>query len=183
MSSHYLNEHWNIVNWTLENTLQWNFNWNSSIFILENAFENVVCEMASILSWPQCVKNVFSSTISCVYLFSIKCKADKFWVPSQIVIFPSWNVCFCRQHILNLSMLLTPEHLHVGWWIELKCITETKLWLLCFNTFRPRGNWQHFITFYGYWDAFFPGQFNISICNYWLILNVICWGRGRGFNS
>ena len=28
---------------------------NSSIFIQENAFENVVCEMASILSRPQCV--------------------------------------------------------------------------------------------------------------------------------
>ena len=26
-----------------------------TIFIQENAFENVVCEMAAILSWPQCV--------------------------------------------------------------------------------------------------------------------------------
>ena len=34
--------------------LQWNFNRYSSIFIQENAFENVVCEMASILSRPQC---------------------------------------------------------------------------------------------------------------------------------
>ena len=30
------------------NKLQWNFNRNSNIFIQENAFENVVCEMASI---------------------------------------------------------------------------------------------------------------------------------------
>ena len=30
------------------NELQWNFNRNSNIFIQENAFENVVCEMASI---------------------------------------------------------------------------------------------------------------------------------------
>ena len=29
---------------------------HSNIFIQENAFENVVCEMASILSRPQCVK-------------------------------------------------------------------------------------------------------------------------------
>ena len=29
--------------------------WNSNIFIQENALENVVCEMASILSGPQCV--------------------------------------------------------------------------------------------------------------------------------
>ena len=53
--SHYLNQCWNIVNWTLGNKLQWNFNRNSNIFIQEIAFENVVCEMASILSRPQCV--------------------------------------------------------------------------------------------------------------------------------
>ena len=44
----YLNHCWNIVNWTLGNKLQWNFNPNSNIFIQKNAFENVVCEMASI---------------------------------------------------------------------------------------------------------------------------------------
>ena len=53
--SHYLNQCWDIVNWILGNKLQWNFNHNSNIFIQENAFENVVCEMASILSQPQCV--------------------------------------------------------------------------------------------------------------------------------
>ena len=40
-------------NW---NKLQWKFNRNSYIFIQENAFENVVWKMASILSRPQCVK-------------------------------------------------------------------------------------------------------------------------------
>ena len=42
--------------WMLMNKLQWNFNWNSNIFIQEIAFENVVCKMASILSRPQWVK-------------------------------------------------------------------------------------------------------------------------------
>ena len=51
--SHYLNQCWNIVNWTLRNKLLWNFNRNSNIFIQQNALENVVCEMASILSGPQ----------------------------------------------------------------------------------------------------------------------------------
>ena len=37
------------------NKLQWNFNRNSNIFIRENTFESVVCEMAAMLSWPQCV--------------------------------------------------------------------------------------------------------------------------------
>ena len=38
------------------NRLQGNFSWNSSIFIQENAFENVVWKMLAILSQPQCVK-------------------------------------------------------------------------------------------------------------------------------
>ena len=42
------NHCWDIVNWALGNKLQWNFNRYSNIFIQENAFENVVCEMASI---------------------------------------------------------------------------------------------------------------------------------------
>ena len=45
-----------IVNWATRNKLLWNFNQNTKIFIQENSFENVVCEMASILSRPQCVK-------------------------------------------------------------------------------------------------------------------------------
>ena len=58
VASHYLNQCWIIVNWALRNKLQWNLNRNSYIFIQENAFENVVCEMASILSRPQCVKKM-----------------------------------------------------------------------------------------------------------------------------
>ena len=54
---HYLNQCWNIVSSNLRNKLQWNLKWNSCTFIQENAFENVVCEMAAILSRPQCVKN------------------------------------------------------------------------------------------------------------------------------
>ena len=37
------------------NKLQLNFNRNSNIFIQENAFESVVCEMAAMLSRPQYV--------------------------------------------------------------------------------------------------------------------------------
>ena len=48
--THYLNQCRVIVNWTLRNKLQWNFNQNTKPFIHENASENVVCEMAAILS-------------------------------------------------------------------------------------------------------------------------------------
>ena len=49
-ASHYLNQCWVIVNWTLRNKIQWSFNQSIKIFIHENASENIVCEMAAILS-------------------------------------------------------------------------------------------------------------------------------------
>ena len=36
--------------------LQWNFNRGLNIFINENAYVNVVCEIATILSRPKCFK-------------------------------------------------------------------------------------------------------------------------------
>ena len=45
-----------MVNSNLRNKIQWNLKQNSSIFIHENAFEDVVCRMAAILSQSQCVK-------------------------------------------------------------------------------------------------------------------------------
>ena len=52
---HYLNQHWLIVNWTVRNKYRCNLNQNKNIFIQENAFENIVCEMTAILSRPQYV--------------------------------------------------------------------------------------------------------------------------------
>ena len=57
--SHYLNKYWHIVNWTLRNKLQWNFNLKSDIFIQENAFGIFVCKIEVILSRPQCVKYLY----------------------------------------------------------------------------------------------------------------------------
>ena len=56
--SHYLNQHWLNINWTLSNKLQWNFNQNTKPFIHDNVFEHSVCEMAAILSQPQCVNSL-----------------------------------------------------------------------------------------------------------------------------
>ena len=47
--SHYPNQSWVIINWTLWNKIWWNLNRNKKMFILENASENVVCEIAAIL--------------------------------------------------------------------------------------------------------------------------------------
>ena len=51
VSANYLNQCY----YTLGNKLQWHFNRNFNIFIQENAFEDVVCEMPAILSRIQCV--------------------------------------------------------------------------------------------------------------------------------
>ena len=48
--SHHLNQCWVIVNWTLRNKLQWNFNQNIKLSIHENASEYIICEKAAILS-------------------------------------------------------------------------------------------------------------------------------------
>ena len=45
--SEVVNQCWNIVNLTLGNKLQWNFNRNSNIFIEENTFENVFAKCCS----------------------------------------------------------------------------------------------------------------------------------------
>ena len=53
--SHYLNKCRNIVKSNLRNKRQWNRKRNSYIFIPENAFENVVCDMRTILFRPRLV--------------------------------------------------------------------------------------------------------------------------------
>ena len=52
--SHYLNQYWIIVNWTLRNKLQWNFNKKTKLFIHENASENIICKKVAILSRGRC---------------------------------------------------------------------------------------------------------------------------------
>ena len=55
--NHYLNQCCLIVNWTLRNKFQWNFNKNSEVFIHENSLENVICKMVNILSRGRWVIN------------------------------------------------------------------------------------------------------------------------------
>ena len=58
---------WNIVNLKLRNKLQWNFSWNSNILIQGNLFEDVVWKMATILSWPKCVKRMITTLMMLQY--------------------------------------------------------------------------------------------------------------------
>ena len=84
--SHYQNQCWNIVNWTLGNKLQWNFTRNSYIFIQEYPFENGVRKMASILSRPQCVKPLD------ILFFQ------------NVILFPDIVHCWCNILVWNWSV-------------------------------------------------------------------------------
>ena len=58
--------------WDAKNTFQWNFIWNSEVFIKENAFQNAVCQMAAILSLPQCISTCHAVTLMvCELSFSV----------------------------------------------------------------------------------------------------------------
>ena len=46
--SHYLNQSWVNVIWTLRNKLQYNFNQDAKLSYYANAYEYIVCEMAAI---------------------------------------------------------------------------------------------------------------------------------------
>ena len=54
-TSHDLNQWWNIISSNIRNRIQRNIKRNSYIFIQDDVFENVICEMAGILSRPQYV--------------------------------------------------------------------------------------------------------------------------------
>ena len=86
-----------------------NFNWNSNIFIQENALENVVCEMASIFSRPQCVKQYRRAAIAMLGMimseplepsFVLHAKWQIFFKPFDIDRDISWYVLvFCDVNL------------------------------------------------------------------------------------
>ena len=85
---HYLNQCWVILNWTLKSKLQWILTRNSKLL---NAFENIVSEMAAILSRAEMCKQIKLKDrvrYCCSSLFKVKCTFCPF----------IWNV-FCYQFI------------------------------------------------------------------------------------
>ena len=96
--SHYLHQWWNIVDTNLRNKLQWNLKLNSFIFIQENAFENVVCEMASISSRPQWVNE------ACIHwaetCYNCKQICTKYYITYEICGFVHINSKICCGYII-----------------------------------------------------------------------------------
>ena len=135
-----LNQCWNIVNWTLRNKLQWNFNRNLNIFIEENAFENVAWKMAAILSRPQCINSINAWPVDIMVpksprrplsqhsflisrhiannkdIFSLAIDNDE-WHRADLTSFSRLNDDFCRHTLrtfckiaLGLMLIISGQH-------------------------------------------------------------------------
>ena len=65
--------------------IQWNFNRNSKFFIHENAIESVICEMASILSRSQCVKDQWIVRANHVVIYLILWYRNDTTMPPAII--------------------------------------------------------------------------------------------------
>ena len=84
-SDNYLNQCWNIVNWTLRNILQWNINWNSKeIYLKMSAKYWPFCLGLSVLTWinfislSSCISNRMPSEMS-DYIFIPKLQQFHHW--------------------------------------------------------------------------------------------------------
>ena len=150
--SHYLKQWWIIVNWTLRNKLQWNFNRNSNIFIQENALEHVVCEMDDISSRPQCVKQTNHYLGSLLQDFSISSMLSPMYLQSyteSLISACQSGVNDCKKYHINVYLLfhLAIPSNAVGWgvyrfvsirfsgsWPSSSRLTKSPMWTsLCFR--------------------------------------------------
>ena len=109
--SHYLNQFWSIVNWTIGNKFQWNFNQNTKFFIHENASENIVCETVAMLSrgrWAKsghwCADAISRLSSVLVVIFPTLCLFTKF-VGSTPITFPVNMIQMFRNDINSMSLM------------------------------------------------------------------------------
>ena len=83
------------------NKLQWNINRNSNNFIVENAYQNLVCKLSAILCHPQCVITVSLITRVCShhkrFMWRANCPRD----PCELdLILPTviWCTSMCELY-------------------------------------------------------------------------------------
>ena len=112
---------WTNVGKLLIGPLRTNF---SEFFIQEKALENVVCEMASILSRPQCV-NVLAVSYKCI-LFMFHCctlveikritNDIPLYVFRKSKMIYSIDVHFNTQNMVNICVYVVCVHTHTSTW-------------------------------------------------------------------
>ena len=133
MPSHYLNQCWVNVNWSLRNKLQWNLNQNKKLFIQENAFEIIVCqngshvvqgEVSYTLCIHECSHTVWVSAhprlMSIDFCFT-KCNAYMYMrIYIHLHNFISISMATALPHHLRLHLHLH-LHLHLQFQREIFC--------------------------------------------------------------
>ena len=113
----YLHRCWCIFNLTVENKIQGNFNQITKIFIQDNAFENILYKLATVLSRPRCVYH--------------KHRADTGWHARSDVLFSSMRRCakikeiFCFLKYTCLLCLDSSLQANIPW-LKLKVPLKPK---------------------------------------------------------
>ena len=123
--SHFLNQCWDIVNWTLRNKLQRNFKRTSYIFIQGNAFD-CVCEIAAILSWPQYVKIPKISTSLSAWVWTQHANSVCFIITVKVLIRTSINFFKVWQQRYCLCYTITQSN---QWNIDYSIMLHHQIWL------------------------------------------------------
>ena len=114
------------------------FNHNLNIFIHQNAFESVVCEIVAILSQPQCVNDLgtvissLTKMMIIMYQYIFSCDQAALWMVQSVCLsiclsftmFPSSKGQGQRSNVkvtevktqLNRFRTVTPVWIHIWWW-------------------------------------------------------------------
>ena len=115
MPNLYLNQWWNIVNWTFRNKFQWNFSPKALIFVQENVFENAVWKTAAILSWPQCVLNTLRLMWHlCNYVNNILMDQCKTAVTPVLMQWSHCNLALSHWYVPQSGGNIIPSTINLG---------------------------------------------------------------------
>ena len=114
-------------NWTRRNKLRWNFNENTNLFIHENASENIVCEMAVILSRGICSE--IYNYVTMISAINFSNKKRKFAVSTFDESWRSWTSSYTCIHFA--------EHFTRFQWKQFRWLAGTlHFWLSHFSGYR-----------------------------------------------
>ena len=123
--SHDLNQCWNSGNSTLRNKLQWSFNKNSNIFIQANALESVVCEMAAILSRPQCVNSLVpTNKVTAKWVLEYT-RYENIW---KFISYKIW-----LEHFHNKFLWISALKFIILIWLHMKIPKSLCITIKCFD--------------------------------------------------
>ena len=116
-----------IVNWTLRNKLNSNFNQNTKLFIHKDASENITCEMVAILSrerWGNGLSSNTSISYAPSVVLSDQCigSIDGWYIPFHNS--SELSKSYCKLHVLVILSSLVQN---LVTWLPIKVAHTCKL--------------------------------------------------------